>query len=74
MEDKELLEETIDWQRCIMIGLMSEKAARVVTDNYLEASKKRYEFIGKKIDETLKEDEAAILIINERHQVQFSPT
>lgn len=73
MEDKELLEETIDWQRCIMMGLMSEKAARVVTDNYLEASKKRYEFIGKKIDQTLKEDEAAILIINERHQVQFSP-
>ena len=28
MEDKELLEETIDWQRCIMIGLMSEKAAQ----------------------------------------------
>jgi hypothetical protein len=71
MEDKELLEETIDWQRCIMIGLLSDTAARKVTDNYLEASKKRNEFIAKKIQDTLKEDEAAIVFINERHQVQF---
>jgi hypothetical protein len=54
-----------------MIGLLSDSAARKVTDNYLEASKKRNEFIAKKIQETLKEDEAAIVFINERHQVQF---
>jgi len=72
-EDKNTLEETLDWQRCLLGGFMSETAARKVTDFFLEASKKRYEFMGNKIKDTLLPDEAAILIINERHSIQFPP-
>jgi len=71
LEDKELLEETLDWQRCLINGFVSEKVARKVADFYMEAAKKRHEQMGKKIDETLKPDEAAMLVINERHTIQF---
>jgi hypothetical protein len=71
MEDKNIFEENIDWQRCLLIGLLSEAAANKISDNYLECSKRRYDYISKKIDETLGENEAAILFINERNMVQF---
>lgn len=71
LEDKALLEETLDWQRCLINGFVSENVARKVADFYMEAAKKRHEQMGKKIDETLKQDEAAVMIINERHSVQF---
>src|SRR4030042_132185 len=71
MEDKELAEETIDWERCLFIGFLSDKVARKVSELYVEASRKRYEHISKKIDETLKADETAILFIREGHLLQF---
>jgi hypothetical protein len=72
MEDKDLFEENIDWQRCLLIGLISEKVANKISDNFLECSKKRYEYISKKINDTLGENESAVLIINERHMIQFA--
>src|SRR4030043_183534 len=71
IEDKELAEETIDWERCLFIGFLSDKVARKVSEFYIEASRKRYEHISKKKDETLKADETAILFIREGHLVQF---
>ncbi len=71
MEDKELAEETIDWERCLFIGFLSDKVARKVSELYIEASRKRYEHISKKIDEALKADETAILFIREGHLLQF---
>ena len=71
IEDKELAEETIDWERCLFIGFLSDKVARKVSESYIEAAKKRYEHISKKIDETLKADEIAILFIREGHLVQL---
>jgi len=71
IEDKELAEETIDWERCLFIGFLSDKVAGKVSELYLEAAKKRYEHISKKIDETLKADEMAILFIREGHLIQF---
>ena len=71
IEDKELAEETIDWERCLFIGFLSDKVARKVSELYVEASRKRYEHISKKIDETLKADETAILFIREGHLLQF---
>ncbi len=70
-EDKELADEAMDWERCLLIGLVSEKALRKVSEFYQEASKKRYEYIAKRIDETLKEGEAGLLFIREGHMVQF---
>ncbi len=71
IEDRELAEESMDWERCLLIGFMSDKVAMKVSESYIEASRKRYEHIGKRIDETLEGDEAAILFIREGHMVQF---
>lgn len=71
MEDKELAEECMDWERCLFIGFLSDKVARKISESYFEASKRRYELIGKNIDKLLKADEAAVLFIREGHRVQF---
>ena len=73
IEDAELTEETMDWERHFMMGFISNKVARTVSVLYAEASKKRYEHIANRINETLGEDNAAILFIRENHRVQFAP-
>ncbi len=72
-EDKELAEENMDWERCLITGFMSHKVAKMVTEFYIESSRKRYEHIARKIDDTLKADEVGVLFIREGHMVQFSP-
>jgi len=71
IEEKELFEEVMDWQRCLMLGFMGDKVASKVSEFYVEAAKKRNEFMAKKISETLKDDEAGLLFIREEHSVQF---
>lgn len=71
VEDRELSEESLDWERHLYIGFVSPKVAKTVSDLYVEASKKRYEYIARKINESLKEGEAALLFIREGHRVQF---
>ena len=71
IEVSELLEEVMDWERCIMVGLISEKVAKQVYEAYGEASRNRYQFISKTIDETLKPGDVALLFIREGHLVQF---
>jgi hypothetical protein len=73
IEDEELTEETMDWERHFMMGFISSKVARTVSELYAEASKKRYEYIANRINETLGEDNSAILFIRENHRVQFPP-
>jgi hypothetical protein len=70
-EEKELLAEVMDWERCLLFGFVSQKVASKVSEFYLEAAKKRYEFMAKRINETLKDDEAGLLFIREGHQLQF---
>jgi hypothetical protein len=71
IEERELFEEVMDWQRCLMLGFISDKVASKVSEFYIEAAKKRNEFMAKKISETLKDDEAGLLFIREEHSVQF---
>jgi len=71
IEERELFEEVTDWQRCLMLGFISDKVASKVSEFYVEAAKKRNEFMAKKISETLKDDEAGLLFIREEHSVQF---
>jgi hypothetical protein len=71
VEDEELSEEVMDWQRCLMLGFMSNKVASKISEFYVEAAKKRNEFIANKISATLKDDEAGLLFIREEHSVQF---
>jgi len=70
-EDKELVEETIDWERFLLTGFISQKVAKMVSEFYVEALRKRYEHIARRIDETLKDNEVGMFFIREGHMVQF---
>ena len=71
LEDKALIEECVDWQRCLLMGLISEKTTKQVTESFMDATKKRWEYINKRIDKTLEKDETGILFIQEGHMIQF---
>jgi hypothetical protein len=70
LENRDLFEETMDWRRCLAV-VLSGPVLRKVSEFYREASRKRYELMAKRIDETLKDEEAGVLIIGEDHAVQF---
>ena len=70
-EDGELLTEFMDWSRCLLVGLQNPKVVTRVYESYIEAGKKRNEYMAAKIDETLETDEIGVLLMRENHQVQF---
>ena len=61
----------MDWERCLLFGFLSRGAAEKVSDLYRESAGKRYEYIARRINETLEPNEVAILFIREGHHVQF---
>ncbi len=71
-EDKDLAEENMDWERCLIMGFFSRKVASQVSQLYVESARRRYEYIAKRIDETLKPDEVGLLFIREGHLCQFA--
>ena len=71
IEDNALFQEAMDWERCLLIGFMTEKVTSKVYEFYVEATTKRYEFMAKKISETLKDNEAGLLLIRAEHRLQF---
>lgn len=70
-EDKGLAEECMDWERFLFMGFVSQKVAKMVSEFYVEAMRKRYEYIARRINETLKDNEVGVLFIREGHMVQF---
>ena len=72
-EDQDLVAESLDWQRCLMVGLESRKANEYVWNAYNEAVKKRHELMIQRLDETLKAEESGLLFVSEEHRLQFSP-
>jgi hypothetical protein len=73
LEESDILMEFMDWNRCLLIGLQNPKVVSKVYEAYVEAGKKRNEYITRRIDETLKADEIGLLLMRENHQVQFPP-
>jgi hypothetical protein len=71
IEDRQLAEECMDWERCLLVGLLSDTVVRKVSESYIEAARKRYEHISKRIDKTLQADEIAVLFIREGSLIQF---
>ena len=71
LESFELLAETMDWQRCLMMPLMSPAAAGRLQEWLADANRRRYQAMGEAIDATLGDDETGLLLVNERHQIQF---
>jgi hypothetical protein len=72
VEEADLLTEFMDWSRCLVIGLQNPRVLSKVYESYIEVGKKRNEYIARKIDETLKEDEIGLVLMRENHQVQFA--
>ena len=70
-ESIDLLLETMDLQRCLMVPLASETVASRMQEWLSESTRSRYEHIARQIDHNLQADETGLLLINERHQVQF---
>ena len=72
-ESADLLAETLDLQRCLMMPLSSEKVALQLQEWFASSNRERYEHIARQIDETLGPGQVGLLMIGERHQVQFPP-
>ena len=72
-EDIEILLETLDLQRCLMMPMASQTVAARLQEWHAETNRRRYEHIAGRIDSTLEEDGVGLLLISERHSVQFPP-
>ncbi len=70
-EDLEVLLETLDLQRCMMMPLASPTVASRLQEWHAESNRRRYDHIASVIDNTLGDDALGLLMISERHQVQF---
>ena len=70
-EDEGTLLEVVDLQRCLMLPLLSSRLTAKLHEWYFDGMNRRYEHIGKRIDESLGKNEVGLLLIGERHQVQF---
>ncbi len=70
-EDRDTILEMVDLQRMLMLPLASENVAQRLQDWYAETNHRRYRHIADRINATLGETETGLLLIGERHQVQF---
>ncbi|MDO8473338.1 MAG: hypothetical protein Q7T05_05915 [Dehalococcoidia bacterium] len=70
-EDESLFYEFLDWQRCLGIGFISNIVGDKVTSAFLDAMKKRFEHLSKRIDDSLGASEVGLLFISEDHKLQF---
>ncbi|MCH9017132.1 MAG: hypothetical protein IIB89_05150 [Chloroflexi bacterium] len=70
-EDMDAMLEALDLQRCMMVPLASTSVASKLQEWHSDSNRQRYEHIANRIDSTLGENETGLLLISERHQVQF---
>jgi hypothetical protein len=71
VEDSDIMAELMDLSRCLSIGLQSKKVFSKIFELYNEVHTRRNDFIFKKLQDTLKENEIALLIMEEGHHVKF---
>jgi hypothetical protein len=70
-EDADTFYESLDWQRCLMSGLMSRKVMDLAMNGYRESTQKRIEEMTKRIDALLQAGESGILLMPEENRLQF---
>lgn len=70
-EDFASLMESLDLQRCLMMPLASQTVPAKLQGWLNESARSRYQHIASRIDGTLGENEVGLLLVNERHQIQF---
>ncbi len=71
IEEPELLTETLDLRRFLMMPLASQRVAQRIQEWFAESNRERYKHIAERIDASIGEDQVGLLLISEGHQVQF---
>ncbi|MDD4873915.1 MAG: hypothetical protein PHE15_02935 [Dehalococcoidales bacterium] len=71
LENESLLNEFMDWSKCLSLRLTSEQVFAKLYQFYGESLKKREEHMTKIIDENLGSAEFGILFLREGHRIQF---
>lgn len=73
IEDFVLVQEHLDLVRCLSLNLKSPRVGALLSNFFSQNLKERDEYISKKIDEDLKQDEIAVLFIRENNFLKFPP-
>jgi hypothetical protein len=71
LEDAETFYEMLDWHRCLMAGLASRKVMDLALNGYRDSTKRRFEHMAQRIDQTLKPGDSGILLMPEENSLQF---
>jgi hypothetical protein len=70
IEDKDILDEFIDWSICLSVIQRSRKVFTRVLDFYKEITVKRNKEIAHRIDGVLKKNKSGLLIMTEENRLQ----
>lgn len=71
LEDEEALSVFLDWQRCLSIGFISNSVASRVSELYVDAMKRRFDLLSKRIGDSLAAGETGLLFVAEDNKLQF---
>ena len=71
-EDKNLLEETMDWGRCLATNPQNREVLNKISEFYIQSLQRREKYIAHKIDETLKKNETGIFFTEEESNIKLS--
>ncbi|UCE29003.1 MAG: hypothetical protein JSV85_07035 [Candidatus Bathyarchaeota archaeon] len=72
LEDKQLLAEYLDWGLCLSV-VRSPEVVGKIQDFYREAEERRDKQIVKRIDDTLKNGEVGVLLMNDESRIRIQP-
>lgn len=71
LEDSELLMEVEDWQKCMMVGLSSQKAYTKVFEQFKVAAGKRDQFMTEILNNSLKPNDTGLIFVSSSKQFRF---
>jgi hypothetical protein len=71
IDDEEVLGEFVDWSICLSVVRKSKKVQSKILEFYKDALKRRFEGNAKTIDDTLKNGEAALLVMTDENRMQL---
>ena len=73
IEDKESFDEHLDWSMCLSVVRRSQKVVNQIIKFHGKAAQKRYEHIAQRIDDTLEDDQAGLLIMTDDNRLRLQP-
>lgn len=73
VENKEILNEYLDWSLCLSVTRRSQKVFTKVFEFHQDARNRRNKEIAKRIDETLKKNDCGLLFMTDENRLQIQP-